>query len=78
MIAFGVMVNQKLLNMLPVDKVFVINNQGLNRISINPLYTNRFFLLVRYNKLWIVHCTYLVEKKIFFSADIYLNKQCRP
>ena len=25
----------------------------------NPLYTNEFSLLVRYNKLWIVHCTYL-------------------
>ena len=26
---------------------------------LNPLYTNGFFLLVLYNKLAIIHCTYL-------------------
>ena len=26
----------------------------------NPLYMNRFFLLVRYNKLGMVYCIYLI------------------
>ena len=28
-------------------------------VVVNPLYTNGLFLLVCYNKLGIVHCTYL-------------------
>ena len=34
-------------------------------ISFNPLYTNGFFFMVRYNKLGIVHCTYLGCQVIF-------------
>ena len=45
-----------------------------SRTLINPLYTNGFFLLVSYNQLGIVHCTYLgvsgynskKKKKMFF------------
>ena len=46
---------------------------------VNPLYTNGFFLLVCYNKLGIVHCTYLgvsgqdFQKNIFIlSEDLFM------
>ena len=54
--------------------------------ALNPLYTIGFFLLVWYNILGKVHCTYLgmsgynLKKKcILFPEDLfYLYKQCRP
>ena len=57
------------------------------RILRPPSYTNRFFLLVWYNKLGIVHCTYLGMSGYNFKKQycillseelIYLYKQCRP
>ena len=52
---------------------------------INLLYTYGLFLLVCYNKLGIVHCTYIgvcgynFQKNVFLSGDIFnLYKQCRP
>ena len=40
---------------------FALSFQQLHQdlVNVNPLYANRFFLLVLYNKLGIVHCTYL-------------------
>ena len=41
------------------DKACISDSLYINiAFPFNPLYTNGFFLLVRYNKLWIVHCTY--------------------
>ena len=42
----------------------------LGQIQVNPLYTNAFFLLVWYNKLGIVHCTYLGESGYIFKKQI--------
>ena len=46
----------------------------------NPLYTtNRLFLLVRYNKLGIVHCTFLwvsgynLKKIVLFCLKIFFT-----
>ena len=46
--------------------------------KMNPLYTNGFFLLVCYNELGIVHCTYLgvsgynfQKKYILLSEDLF-------
>ena len=40
---------------------------------INPLYTNDFFLLVWYNKLGLVHCTYLGVSGYNFQKILYSN-----
>ena len=39
--------------------------------DINPLYTNGFILLVSYNKLEIVHCTYLGVSGYNFPKILY-------
>ena len=45
---------------------------------INLLYTYGLFLLVCYNKLGIVHCTYIgcvviISKKMYFCLEIFLT-----
>ena len=46
---------------------------------LNPLYKNGFFLLVWYNKLGIVHCTYLgvsgynFKNIVFFCFKIFFT-----
>ena len=56
-------------------------------ITLNPLYTYGFFLLVWYNKLGIANCTYLgvsgynLKKNVVLSClkmFFFLYKQCRP
>ena len=55
-------------------------------VCLNPLYTNGFFLLAWYNKLGIVHCTYLGVSSynlqkiciLLFGDLFYLYKQRRP
>ena len=42
-------------------------------MKLNPLYTDEFSLLVRYNKLGIVHCTYLGCLCILFFSKIVLS-----
>ena len=51
----------------------------LTMIKLKPLYPNGFFLLVRYNKLGIVHCSYLgvlgynYKNVIFFCLKIFFT-----
>ena len=45
----------------------ILKKRGSN---LNPLYTNGFFLLVSYNKLGMVLCTYLGVSGYFFFKKI--------
>ena len=49
------------------------NNSSIyvKNIQVNLLYTNRFFLLVWYNKLGVVHCTYLEVSGYIFKIILY-------
>ena len=44
------------------------------KFYVNPLYTNGFFLLVCYNKLWIVHCTYLGMSGYNLKKNVFCLK----
>ena len=61
-----------ILHVCPKFDVFTLPEPQLffiwpNIASVNPLYTNGFFLLIGYNKLGIVHCTYQVVSGYKFS-----------
>ena len=54
-------------------------NMGLPILYLNPLHTNRFFLLVGYNKLGIVHSAYLgmsghnLKKNVIFCLKFFFT-----
>ena len=53
------------------EKFKCIERIQKKQISNNPLYTNGFILLVWYNKLGIVHCTYLGVSGYNFQKILY-------
>ena len=49
---------------------------GIEWLRLNPLYTNGFSLLVRYNKPGIVQCTYLGVSGYDFQKILYYFVTC--
>ena len=49
---------------------FFMGTQNNSNVDINPLYTNSLFLLVYFNRLWTVQCTYLGVSGYNFSKSI--------